>query len=225
VLHELSLTIPANSVVGFVGSTGSGKTTLVDIILGLLEQKSGSLMVDGVIINSMNTSNWQSKLGYVPQQISLIDASVAENIAFGVETDEINMDTVQNVSRIASLHDFVANNLKDGYNTIIGERGVKLSGGQRQRVGLARALYHKPSVLVLDEATSALDNTTERIVMESVQNLGHEITIIIIAHRLSTVRDCDTIYHLDNGYIVSKGTYEELLVSDKDFGEMANYEK
>ena len=225
VLNDISLTISANSVVGMVGLTGSGKTTLVDIILGLLEPKNGSLMVDDIIVNSKNINNWQSQLGYVPQQISLIDASVAENIAFGVETDKINMDTVQNVSRIASLHDFVANNLKDGYNTIIGERGVKLSGGQRQRIGIARALYHKPSVLVLDEATSALDNTTEKIVMESVKKLGHEITIIIIAHRLSTIRDCDIIYHLDGGNIVSKGTYEELLDSDKDFGEMADYEK
>jgi len=224
VLNDISLTIPANSVVGLVGLTGSGKTTLIDIILGLLESKSGSLMVDDVIIDSKNVDNWQSKVGYVPQQISLIDASLAENIAFGVEADEINMDTVQNVSRIASLHDFVANNLKDGYNTSIGERGVKLSGGQRQRTGIARALYHNPCVLVLDEATSALDNTTERIVMESVKKLGHEITIIMIAHRLSTIRDCDIIYHLDYGNIVSKGTYEELLDSDKDFSEMADYE-
>jgi ATP-binding cassette, subfamily B, bacterial PglK len=224
VLHDISLSIPANSVVGFVGSTGSGKTTLVDIILGLLEPKRGSLMVDGVTVNSKNKTNWQNALGYVPQQISLIDASLADNIAFGVEPDEINMDTVQNVSRIASLHDFVVNNLKDGYDTVIGERGVRLSGGQRQRIGIARALYHKPCVLVLDEATSALDNVTESMVMESVQNLGHEITIIIIAHRLSTVRDCDIIYRLDNGNIVSKGTYEELLDHDKDFCKMAKYE-
>ena len=120
----------------------------------------------------------------MPQQISLIDASLAENIAFGVKKDEINMETIHNVSRIANLHDFVNNNLKDGYNTAIGERGVKLSGGQRQRVGLARAIYHNPSVLVLDEATSALDNTTERLVMDSIKKLGQKITIIIIAHRL-----------------------------------------
>ena len=224
VLNDISLTISANNMVGFVGLTGSGKTTLVDIILGLLEPQKGSLMADGVEINSKNINNWQSKLGYVPQQISLIDASLAENIAFGVKEDEINMETVQNVSRIASLHDFVNNNLTDGYNTAIGERGVKLSGGQRQRVGLARALYHNPSVLVLDEATSALDNTTERVVMDSIKKLGQEITIIIIAHRLSTIRDCDVIYHLDKGNIVSKGTYEELLDSDKKFFEMADYE-
>lgn len=224
VLNDISLTIPANSVVGLVGLTGSGKTTLVDIILGLLEPKRGTLMVDDVIIDPANVDTWQSRVGYVPQQISLIDASLAENIAFGVEADEISMDTVENVSRIACLHDFVATNLKDGYNTSIGERGVKLSGGQRQRTGIARALYHKPSVLVLDEATSALDNTTERIVMESVKKLGHEITIIMIAHRLSTIRDCDIIYHLDRGNIVSRGTYEELLDSDKDFSKMADYE-
>ena len=224
VLNDISLTITANNMVGFVGLTGSGKTTLVDIILGLLEPQKGNLMADGVEINSKNINNWQSKLGYVPQQISLIDASLAENIAFGVKEDEINMETVQNVSRIASLHDFVNNNLTDGYNTAIGERGVKLSGGQRQRVGLARALYHNPSVLVLDEATSALDNTTERVVMDSIKKLGQEITIIIIAHRLSTIRDCDVIYHLDKGNIVSKGTYEELLDSDKKFFEMADYE-
>ena len=181
-------------------------------------------MVDTVEINSKNINNWQSKLGYVPQQISLIDASLAENIAFGVKEDEINMETVQNVSHTASLHDFVTNNLTDDYNTAIGERGVKLSGGQRQRVGLARALYHNPTVLVLDEATSALDNTTERVVMDSIKKLGQETTIIIIAHRLSTIRDCDVIYHLDKGNIISKGTYEELLDSDKKFFEMADYE-
>ncbi len=224
VLNEISLTISVNSMVGLVGLTGSGKTTLVDIILGLLEPQSGNLMVDGIKIRSGNVSNWQSSLGYVPQQISLLDASLAENIAFGVKLDEINMEVVKDVSRIASLHDFVNSNLVDGYNTQIGERGVKLSGGQRQRVGLARALYHNPSVLVLDEATSALDNTTERIVMDSIKNLGREITIIIIAHRLSTIRDCDTIYHLDKGNIISKGTYKELIDIDKKFSQMADYD-
>jgi len=225
VLNDISLTIPVNSMVGFVGLTGSGKTTLVDIILGLLESQKGSLKVDNTEINSKNITNWQRKLGYVPQQISLIDASLAENIAFGVKKDEINMETIHNVSRIANLHDFVNNKLKDGYNTAIGERGVKLSGGQRQRVGLARALYHNPSVLVLDEATSALDNTTERLVMDSIKKLGQKITIIIIAHRLSTIRDCDTIYHLDKGKIISEGTYGELLKSDKKFLEMVDYEE
>ena len=225
VLNDISLTIPVNSMVGLVGLTGSGKTTLVDIILGLLESQKGSLKVDNAEINSKNIINWQRKLGYVPQQISLIDASLAENIAFGVKKDEINMETVHNVSRIANLHDFVNDKLKDGYNTAIGERGVKLSGGQRQRVGLARALYHNPSVLVLDEATSALDNTTERLVMDSIKKLGQKITIIIIAHRLSTIRDCDIIYHLDKGEIISEGTYGELLESDKKFLEMVDYEE
>jgi len=224
VLNNISLNIPVNSMVGFVGLTGSGKTTLIDIILGLLQPQKGSLMTDGVEINSNNIVNWQRKIGYVPQQISLIDASLAENIAFGVKKDEINMETVQNVSRIACLHDFVNNNLQDGYNSVIGERGVKLSGGQRQRVGIARALYYNPSILVLDEATSALDNTTERFVMDSIKKLGQEITIIIIAHRLSTIRDCDVIYHLDRGNIVSKGTYKELLKNDKKFSKMADYE-
>ena len=224
VLNDISLAIPANSMVGLVGLTGSGKTTLVDIVLGLLEPQSGSLTVDGVEIESKNINNWQCNLGYVPQQISLLDASLAENIAFGVNLDEISIETVKKVATMACLHDFVINNLPDGYNTPIGERGVKLSGGQRQRVGLARALYHNPSVLVLDEATSALDNTTERVVMDSIKKLGQEITIIIIAHRLSTIRDCDVIYHLDKGNILSKGTYEELLDGDKKFSEMADYE-
>lgn len=224
VLNDISLNIPVNSMVGFVGLTGSGKTTLIDIILGLLQPQKGSLMADGVEITSNNVVNWQRNLGYVPQQISLIDASLAENIAFGAKKDEINMDTVQNVSRIACLHDFVNNNLQDGYNTAIGERGVKLSGGQRQRVGIARALYYNPSILVLDEATSALDNTTERFVMDSIKKLGQEITIIIIAHRLSTIRECDVIYHLDKGNIISNGTYKELLDSDKKFFEMTDYE-
>ena len=224
VLNDISLNIPVNSMVGFVGLTGSGKTTLIDIILGLLQPQKGSLMADGVEITSNNVVNWQRNLGYVPQQISLIDASLAENIAFGAKKDEINMDAVQNVSRIACLHDFVNNNLQDGYHTAIGERGVKLSGGQRQRVGIARALYYNPSILVLDEATSALDNTTERFVMDSIKKLGQEITIIIIAHRLSTIRDCDVIYHLDKGNIISNGTYKELLDSDKKFFEMTDYE-
>jgi len=224
VLNDITLTISANSMVGLVGLTGSGKTTLVDIILGLLEPQVGHLIVDGLIIRPNNVSNWQSKLGYVPQQISLLDATLAENIAFGVKPDDINMDIVTEVSRAACLHDFVSNNLLEGYNTPIGERGVKLSGGQRQRVGLARALYHNPSVLVLDEATSALDNTTERIVMDSIKSLGHDITIIIIAHRLSTIRDCDTIYHLDKGTIISQGTYKELLDNDKKFSEMVDFE-
>ena len=201
ILSNLSLTIPVNNMVGLVGLTGSGKTTLVDIILGLLEPQKGSLRVDGAEINSKNIINWQRKLGYVPQQISLIDASLAENIAFGIKKDEINMDTVQKVSRIANLHDFVNNNLKDGYNTAIGERGVKLSGGQRQRVGLARAIYHNPSVLVLDEATSALDNNTESAVIDSLNKLDENLTIIIVAHRLSTIEKCDRVIKIDKNKI------------------------
>jgi ABC-type multidrug transport system fused ATPase/permease subunit len=220
-LKGISINIPRCSTVGLVGTTGSGKTTTLDIILGLLSPKIGSLLVDGVAINDSNRRRWQQLIGYVPQQIFLADDSVLANIAFGVEPASIDQKAVERAAKIANLHEFVTNGLPQGYATAVGERGVRLSGGQRQRIGIARALYHKPQILILDEATSALDNLTEQAVMEAVANLGHEITIILIAHRLSTVRQCDQIYLLEEGVIKATGTYKELLQNNEIFMAMA----
>jgi ABC-type multidrug transport system fused ATPase/permease subunit len=220
-LKGINLTIPAHSTVGFVGATGSGKTTTVDVILGLLEPQEGALIVDGQPITAVNCRQWQRAIGYVPQHIYLADESVAANIAFGVNTEKIDQQAVERAAKIANLHEFVVSDLPKGYGTAVGERGVRLSGGQRQRIGIARALYHNPQVLILDEATSALDNLTEQVVMEAINNLGSDITIILIAHRLSTVRQCDQIYLLDRGEVKAQGTFEELTQISRRFRTMA----
>lgn len=221
-LKNLNLSIASNSTVGLVGSTGSGKTTTVDLILGLLDAQEGSLEVDGKAITDCNKRVWQRKIGYVPQQIYLIDDTVSANIAFGLDAKDIDQVAVERAAKIANVHDFVVNELPQNYQTILGERGVRLSGGQRQRIGIARALYGNPQVLILDEATSALDNLTEQVVMEAVHNLTHEITIILIAHRLSTVKMCDTIFLLDKGELVAEGTFDELIKRSKLFQKMAS---
>ncbi len=221
VLKNINLKIPTNSTVAFVGATGSGKTTTVDIILGLLEAQQGTLEVDGRAINKKNKYAWQRLIGYVPQNIFLADDTVAANIAFGTDSKNINQSTVERVAKIANLHDFVTNELPKQYQTTIGERGVRLSGGQRQRIGIARALYHEPKVLILDEATSALDNVTEQVVMEAVHNLRNDITIIIIAHRLSTVKTCDNIFLLEKGELRGEGTYIDLIKTNALFRENA----
>ena len=221
VLNGIGLSIPVRSTIGFVGATGSGKTTMIDLILGLLEPQRGTMAVDGCLIDDSNRRQWQRTIGYVPQQIFLSDDSVAANVAFGVPPDEIDQSAVEHAAKIANLHEFVVVEMPEGYDTTVGERGVRLSGGQRQRIGIARALYHKPQILILDEATSALDNLTEQAVMEAVNNLGNEITIILIAHRLSTVRQCDQIYLLEQGQIKAHGSYEELIQADSDFRAMA----
>jgi ATP-binding cassette, subfamily B, bacterial PglK len=222
-LKGIDLTIPAHSTVGFVGATGSGKTTTVDVILGLLEPQEGHLIVDGQPITAANRRQWQRAIGYVPQHIYLADDSVAANIAFGVNPKDIDPQAVERAAKIANLHEFVVNDLPQGYATTVGERGVRLSGGQRQRIGIARALYHNPQVLILDEATSALDNLTEQAVMEAVNKLSHDITIILIAHRLSTVRQCDQIYLLERGEVKASGTYDQLTASSQQFNAMANH--
>ena len=222
VLNGISLSIPACSKIGIVGSTGSGKTTMIDLLLGLLEPEKGFLRVDGVAINKLNRAQWQRKLGYVPQQIFLTDDTIAANIAFGVDSSEIDMVAVERAAKIANLHNFIANDLPLGYKTTVGERGVRLSGGQRQRIGISRALYHSPEVLILDEATSALDNVTEQAVIEAIKNLKNEITIILIAHRLSTVSECDCIYLLNKGEIEAYGTYDELNLTNATFKAMTS---
>ena len=218
-LKNISIKIPIKNTVGLIGATGSGKTTLVDLILGLLEPHEGVLKIDNTIINSENLNSWQKNIGYVPQQIFLTDQSISANIAFGVDSSLIDHEAVKYASKIANLHNFVINELKEEYDTIIGERGIRLSGGQRQRIGIARALYHKPKVLVLDEATNALDSLTEKAVMEAVYNLSNKITIILIAHRLSTIKKCDQIFLMDQGKIIADGDYNELSKFNKEFNK------
>ena len=220
-LGGLSLAIPARSTVGIVGGSGAGKTTAVDLMLGLLAPQSGELKVDGTPIVRANLRAWQRSIGYVPQQIFLTDDSVAANIALGIPPAAIDRAALERAARIAELHEFVTGELPEGYATRVGERGVRLSGGQRQRIGIARALYHDPDVLILDEATSALDNLTERAVMDAVKNLGRAKTIVMIAHRLSTVRGCDTIFMMEGGRAIAQGSYAELLGSNRKFQALA----
>lgn len=216
-IKGINLTIAPKTSIGFVGTTGSGKTTTVDLILGLLTPSSGKLLVDGVEIDGDNLARWQRNLGYIPQHIYLSDDSIARNIAFGVPADEIDMDAVRHAARIANLAEFVEKELPQGYEAKIGERGVRLSGGQRQRIGIARALYRDPTVLIMDEATSALDSVTEEAVMEALHTLAGEKTIIMIAHRLTTVKDCNIIYVLDQGRLVDQGAFFDLEKSSEWF--------
>ncbi|WP_424930064.1 ABC transporter ATP-binding protein [Amaricoccus tamworthensis] len=224
-LNGMSMLIKANTTVGIVGGTGAGKTTAVDLILGLLSPQSGEFSVDGVPVTKENRRSWQRSIGYVPQQIFLTDESVRGNIAFGVPADQIDEEAMLKAAKIAELHDFVMESMPQGYDTMVGERGVRLSGGQRQRIGIARALYHDPDVLILDEATSALDNLTERAVMDAVHNLGQAKTIIMIAHRLTTVRDCNVILMLQNGQVIGSGTYDELIERNEEFRALASGDK
>ena len=202
VLDNINLTIDAKKTVGIVGSSGSGKTTTVDIITGLLEPQKGTIEIDGEVITKKNVKAWRRSIGYVPQHIHLNDDSIAANIAFGVDFKNINYQSVEKAAKAANLHEFVENKLPGKYQTIIGEQGVRLSGGQRQRIGIARALYHNPKVLIFDEATSALDNQTEETIIKELYNLRKDITIIMIAHRLNTLKDCDIIFKLENGKII-----------------------
>jgi ABC-type multidrug transport system fused ATPase/permease subunit len=219
-LRGVSLCIPARTTIGLVGGTGAGKTTLVDVMLGLLEPGSGTIRVDGQQLDQSTMRAWQQNIGYVPQVIYLTDATVAENIAFGLPPEQIDMARVERAARIAALHDFVVTELPDSYATFVGERGVRLSGGQRQRIGIARALYHDPALLIFDEATSALDTLTEKAVMDAVQTIRHDKTVVLIAHRLTTVRHCDRIYLLERGRVADSGSYDELVASNETFRKM-----
>ncbi len=201
-LNDANITIPVRSKVGIIGATGSGKSTLVDIILGLIKPLQGYLKVDGKIIDSNKIRNWQKIIGYVPQQISLSDLSIAENIAYGAIPSEINQNSLIEAAKTAHIHNFVINKLPTGYNALIGERGIRLSGGERQRLGIARALYQNPKVLILDEATSALDINTEKLILKSLSKLN--ITIICITHRLSSLKNFDIIYNIIDGKIKKK---------------------
>jgi ABC-type multidrug transport system fused ATPase/permease subunit len=209
VLSNINVKILSGEAVGFVGQSGSGKSTLIDIMLGLLEPQSGSVLINGQTIENVKQS-WQKAIGYIPQTIFLMDDSLRRNIAIGIADKEIDELAITEALKSAQLEDFVAS-LPEGVDTVVGERGVRLSGGQRQRIGIARALYHRPSVLVLDEATSSLDTETEHGVMQAVQALQGDKTVIIVAHRLSTVEYCDRLYRLDAGRIVDEGTFDEVM--------------
>ena len=208
-LQDVSLVVRRGEAVGFVGPSGAGKSTLVDVILGLFTPTTGSVHVDGADIQK-NLRNWQNQIGYVPQSIYLTDDSLRRNVAFGLGDENIDEQAVINAIRLAQLEDFVAS-LTDQLDTVVGERGVRLSGGQRQRIGIARALYHNPSVLVLDEATSSLDTPTEHGVMQAVQALQGSKTVVIVAHRLSTVEYCDRLYRIENSRLTEQGTFEEVM--------------
>lgn len=221
-LNNININIPLNSSIGFVGESGSGKSTLIDIIMGLVEPTQGQIKLDDKILNSHNIYLWQRNIGLVSQSIFLGEGSIAQNIAFGINPNEINIDKVKKASKLAMLDPLITS-LPEGLNTKVGERGVQLSGGQRQRIGIARALYDNPQVLVLDEATSALDGITEKDVINSINQLSDSKTIIMIAHRLSTVKSCDVIYMLERGTIIDQGTYEELLLRNPKFRNMAKH--
>jgi len=215
VLENMSLTIQKGARVGFIGETGSGKSTLLDLIMGLFTPIGGKMLVDGVKIDEQNRQAWQKHIAHVPQSIYLSDASITENIAFGMPKEYIDFERVQSASKKAHLHHFIEE-LPNGYETYVGERGVQLSGGQRQRIGIARALYKQADVIIFDEATSALDDTTEKIVMEAINSLDENLTILMIAHRLSTLKDCDVIYRLSHGRIIESGSYEQVCLLGAD---------
>jgi ATP-binding cassette subfamily B protein len=213
VIKDLSLQIPKGSRIGFIGTTGSGKSTLLDIIMGLLSPSEGMMLIDGQLISDTNCRSWQAHIAHVPQSIFLADASIAENIAFGVQADQIDMHRVLQAAERAQIANTI-DSWQLGYHTVVGERGVRLSGGQRQRIGIARALYKAADVIVFDEATSALDGDTEHAVMNAIKQLGNELTILIVAHRLSTLRDCTHVVELAKGSIKRVGSYQEVIGSN-----------
>ncbi|MEM6395442.1 MAG: ABC transporter ATP-binding protein [Bacteroidota bacterium] len=222
VIKGIDLRIVKGQTIAFVGSTGSGKTTLVDLIVGLLSPTSGKITVDDQEINEKNTENWLKNIAYVPQDVVLFDDTVEANIAIGQEEADRDFQRIQQASKTAQIHEFLANELPQGYQTKVGERGTRLSGGEKQRVGLARAFYRRPSILILDEATSALDNVTESKFMESMRLQHQDLTTIMIAHRLSTVKEADCIYLLNKGEIIARGSYQTLLQENDSFQALAS---
>ncbi|URQ71963.1 ABC transporter ATP-binding protein/permease [SAR86 cluster bacterium] len=220
VISNMSLEIPENSLIGFAGPSGSGKSTLIDIILGLLIPNSGSLVLGENTISKNNTYLLQSRVGYVPQTIFLSDNTIKNNIAFGLDDADIDEMKINNCIDQSQLQDLI-NSLPDGLETMVGEKGVQLSGGQRQRIAIARALYRKPKILVLDEATSALDGLTEQKIMQSIHKIASDITVIIIAHRLNTIKECDMIYFIESGKIVDSGSYDELISTNAKFQSLS----
>ncbi len=213
-LQGINLEIPKGARVGFMGTTGSGKSTLLDVLMALLLPEKGSLSIDETAINKQNFRNWQSHIAHVPQSIFLADTTIAENIAFGVSADQIDYQRVEMAARQAQIAKTIES-WEKGYDTYVGERGVRLSGGQRQRIGIARALYKRADVIVLDEATSALDNETEAAVMDAIDEIGNDITLLMVAHRLSTLKTCNVIYELEAGQVKRQGSYREIVSDTK----------
>jgi ATP-binding cassette, subfamily B, bacterial PglK len=212
IIKNLNLKIPRGACVGFIGETGCGKSSLLDIIMGLLSPAKGKILIDGQIVTNENKREWQANISHVPQNIFLTDGTVEENIAFGVDKNKIDHKRVEKSAKQAQLSELI-DSWPNGYNTFVGERGVRISGGQRQRIGIARALYKKSNILIFDEATSALDTKTEKNVMSAIKELKDDYTILIIAHRTSTLKTCDTIVKLDKGKIASQGTYNKMIAT------------
>jgi HlyD family secretion protein len=221
-LSALDLRIPVNKTVGLVGASGSGKSTVIDMLLGLIQPDSGRMLIDGESLDAMRLRAWQNNLGFVPQSIFLSDASVLENVAFGLAKETINVERARHAVSLAHLDDLVSS-LPDGLNTRIGERGVQLSGGQRQRIGIARALYQDAGVLIFDEATSALDGITEKMIMDAIHDFSGTKTVVIVAHRLKTVEKCDIIYFVDHGKVVDSGKFDDLKSRNPTFRKMAQH--
>lgn len=221
-LRGVTMTIGVNKVIGLVGASGSGKSTAIDLLLGLIQPEKGELLIDGEPITKQQLRAWQNSLGFVPQAIFLADSSIRENIAFGLPPELVDDEKVQRAATMAHLDELLAE-LPEGLNTRVGERGVQLSGGQRQRIGIARALYHDADVLILDEATSALDGITEKLIMDAIHDFSGKKTIIMIAHRLTTVKQCDNIFMLSQGKVVDSGTFDELATRNQVFQRMANH--
>jgi ATP-binding cassette subfamily B protein len=210
VLDNINIIIDKGLKIGIIGSTGSGKSTLLDVVMGLLLPTGGNIKIDETIVTNKNYRSWQSKIAHVPQMIFLSDSTISENIAFGVPYNLIDFERVKKCAEMAKLDETISN-WAQKYNTSVGERGVKLSGGQRQRIGIARALYKNSEIIIFDEATSALDNDTEKAVMNSIEELSSDLTIIIVAHRLTTLKLCDIIYELKNGKIHRSGSYNDII--------------
>ncbi len=219
-LKGIDIAIPVGTAVGLVGSTGAGKSTVVDVLLGLLTPERGGLVIDGHRLDAGELRRWHTQVGYVPQSIYLLDDTIRRNIALGIEDHDVDEEALAKAVRLAQLDRFIVRQ-PEGLDTIVGESGVRISGGERQRIGIARALYHDPAILILDEATSALDNTTERAVIEAVEGMRGERTVVMIAHRLSTVRGCDVLYYLKDGRVEGSGDYDSLRQGHREFREMA----
>jgi ABC-type multidrug transport system fused ATPase/permease subunit len=217
VLRDINLRIPKGARIGFIGKTGSGKSTLIDLVMALLEPSSGTIRIDGSPLTGATIPSWQVQIAHVPQHIFLSDGTILENIAFGLPSEQIDEERVRQAARKADIDAFIEEQ-PNGYHTVIGERGTRLSGGQRQRIGIARALYKQSTVLILDEATSALDDATEASIIAGIDRLGNDITVLMIAHRLTTLRSCDVIYRLDKGAISGSGTYDEVVGSSARSG-------
>ncbi len=219
-LKNVSIAIKPNSTVGFIGTSGCGKSTLADVIIGLIKPQQGEVIIDGIPLSKKNSRAWKNKIGFVPQSIFLTEGTIAENVAFGIQQDLINYENVEKALKLANMMEWVSG-LKLGIQTKVGERGVQLSGGQRQRIGIARALYYEADVLVFDEATSSLDGITEKIIMDAIHEFKGRKTLVLIAHRLKTVQNCDQIFMMEKGSVIDSGTYQKLIEKNNDFKKMS----